>query len=381
MTSTVDTEARQAEIQRIWEEEQVQHPPLRGPEDVPGSCEALTSEWLTAVLGKEVASFDLGPQQDGTTSARRVTVTYAAGGEPGNLFAKFSPSVRSRWLVGLTGSSPGEVAFYNEIQPTIDTLTPRAVFAGFDDPSCRTFLLFEDLVVTHGARFGTGLDLTLTREMAEGMVAQMAHLHGAFWGRRREPEFPYRDSLAYQEDFNVTLGFEQLENAGFDNAAEVIPAPLRARRSVWHAAFMRSLEINVAATPTLIHQDTHIGNWFALPDGRMGLCDWQCIAWGGWALDVAYALSIGLRVEDRRAWEKDLIRRYLDCLGAVGVEAPDFDTAFTAYRQQMFHAGAFWIGTIGLGDRSPVPHPICKLNVERSTQAAVDLDSFEAVGF
>lgn len=379
MSTTEST--RQAEVQRLWEEEQVEHPPLRGPEDVPGSCEALTTEWLGAILGQDVASFELGPQQNGTTSARRVTVSYAAGGEPAHLFAKFSPTVQSRWLVGLTGSSPGEVAFYNEIEPTIDTLTPRAVYAGFDEPSCRTFLLFEDVVTTQGAKFGTGLDLTLTRQMAENMVIQMAGLHGGFWNRRREPEFHYRDSLAYQEDFNTTLGFEALENNGFEVAADVIPAQLQARKADWHAAFMRSLEINVADTPTLIHQDTHIGNWFALPDGRMGMCDWQCIAWGGWALDVAYALAIGLRVEDRRAWEQDLIRVYLERLAATGGEALGFDTAFAAYRQQMFHAGAFWVGTIGLGDRSPVPHPICRLNVERSTQAAVDLDSFEAVGF
>lgn len=377
--TTADT-TRQAEVQRLWDEEQIQHPPLRGPGDVPGSCEALTTEWLTAVLGAEVVSFDLGPQQNGTTSARRVTVTFADGDEPAHLFAKFSPTVQSRWLVGLTGSSPGEVAFYKEIESTIETVTPHAVYAGFDDASCRTFLLFED-VTQQGAKFGTGLDLTLTRPMAESMVTQMAGLHGGFWNRRREPAFHFRDSLAYQEDFNTTLGFEALENNGFEVAAEVIPAPLRERSSEWHAAFMRSLEINVAGTQTLIHQDTHIGNWFALPDGTMGLCDWQCIAWGGWALDVAYALSIGLRVEDRRAWEKDLIGLYLDRLAATGGESLDFDEAWLAYRQQMFHAGAFWIGTIGLGERSPVPHPICRLNVERSTQAAVDLDSFGAVGF
>lgn len=382
MNSTIDTAARQAEIQKYWDEEQIEHPPLRGPGDVPGSCEALTIDWLSVILGAPVASFKLGPQQNGTTSGRPVTVTYEGGqdvGKPRHLYAKFSPSVQSRCLVGINGSSAGEVAFYNEIRPTITIVTPRAVFAGFDEPSCRTFLLFEDVVTGSGARFGTGLDLTISRPMAESMVTQMANLHGGFWDRRREPNFSYRDALAYQEDFNNTLNFEVLENSGFEIAADVIPAALLARKADWHAAFMRSLEINVDATPTLIHQDVHIANWYALPDGTMGMCDWQCIAWGQWALDVAYALSISLRTEDRRAWEKDLIALYLDRLSAAGGTAPSFDAAWLAYRQQMFHAVAFWIGTIGIGERSPVAPEICKLNVCRSAQAVVDLDSFGAL--
>ena len=101
---------------------------------------------------------------------------------------------------------------------------------------------------------------------------------------------------------------------------------------------------------------------------------------GEWALDVAYALSIGLRTDDRRAWEKDLIKVYLKELAAAGGEPPTLDEALLAYRQQMFHAVAFWLGTIGIGEDSPVAPEICRLNLQRTTQAVVDLDSFGAVG-
>jgi hypothetical protein len=37
------------------------------------------------------------------------------------------------------------------------------------------------------------------------------------------------------------------------------------------------------------------------------LYDWQGIGAGGWALDLSYALSAGLDIEDRRNWERDLI--------------------------------------------------------------------------
>jgi hypothetical protein len=44
----------------------------------------------------------------------------------------------------------------------------------------------------------------------------------------------------------------------------------------------------------------------------------------------------------------------------------------------MFHAVAFWISTIGIGERNPVAPEICKLNLRRCAQAVVDLDSFGA---
>ena len=56
-------------------------------------------------------------------------------------------------------------------------------------------------------------------------------------------------------------------------------------------------------------------------DGRMGLCDWQCVSAGHWSLDVAYALTTLLTIEDRRAWERDLLARYLERSGAP--ESPD----------------------------------------------------------
>jgi phosphotransferase family enzyme len=83
--------------------------------------------------------------------------------------------------------------------------------------------------------------------------------------------------------------------------------------------------INVAATPTLLHQDTHLANWYALPDGSMGIADWQCVARGQWALDVAYALAIGLSTEDRRAWKRDLIALYLQRLAEKVPETPTFE--------------------------------------------------------
>jgi hypothetical protein len=383
-----DAATRQAEIQMLFEAEQRDPPRLNSRTDVPGSPDVLTTAWLTDVLcaghdGARVESFDHGSQYDGTTSGRRLQIHYNQAGRnaglPERLFAKFSPTVQARCLVGINGSSAGEVAFYTDIAKKLPIEVPMCYYAAFEPQSCRTFVLLEDLVQTKGALFGTSVDLTIDREQAESMVSLLATLHGAFWGEGNGPTYPYRTSLAYQRDFNDTLGFEPLTVAGHDRAIDVLPRALHGRRDDWHPALMRSMEINVMATPTLLHQDTHLANWYALPDGSMGIADWQCVARGQWALDVAYALSIGLSTENRRAWERELIGLYLDRLAETVSELPAFDEAWLAYRQQMFHAVSFWLAPFGIGEGGPVAADVSLSNIQRAAQAIDDLDSFDAL--
>jgi aminoglycoside phosphotransferase (APT) family kinase protein len=85
-----------------------------------------------------------------------------------------------------------------------------------------------------------------------------------------------------------------------------------ARRAEVHPALMRSQQLNVSVGPqTYLHGDVHPGNWYVTGDGRLGLYDWQLSVRGGPARDLAYALSTHLSIEQRRAWERDLLDRYL----------------------------------------------------------------------
>jgi aminoglycoside phosphotransferase (APT) family kinase protein len=114
----------------------------------------------------------------------------------------------------------------------------------------------------------------------------------------------------------------------------------------------------------------------------MGLCDWQLMTRGNWALDVAYALTSALTVDDRRAWERELIEVYLDQLKACGGPSDlDFDLAWRLYRQQVFHGLIFWLYTIGHGALQPAMQPdaVSRINLERMTNAIVDLESLDSI--
>jgi aminoglycoside phosphotransferase (APT) family kinase protein len=391
-SEAVSSEARLAEVERLLEREQEEHPPLRTPDDVPGTADAMTPGWLTTVLcadhpGAAVEDVSVDHdgdwRHDGVGAGRRVTVTYNGAGQeaglPEHLWSKYSPTLLSRQLVGVNGSSGGEVAFYKELAPTASFETPLCYYAGFEERSCRTLMLFEDLTSTKKPAFPTAVGMTINRELADSMVDVIAGLHAASWGDRGQTEYQFRDAKTFQEDFNDTFGFEAVSLKGFENARDYIPDEIYARKDEWHDAFMRSLELNVQAEPTLLHQDMHIGNWYVLSGESMGLNDYQALARGQWALDVAYALALNLTVENRRTWEKDLLARYLGNLQDAGVAAPDFDDAWLAYRQQMFHALAFWVSTTGWGEDRTQPENVCNAFIERAARAIVDLDSWRAL--
>jgi aminoglycoside phosphotransferase (APT) family kinase protein len=121
---------------------------------------------------------------------------------------------------------------------------------------------------------------------------------------------------------------------------------------------MRSLQLNSRGALTVLHQDVHQGNWLRDDDGRMGLYDWQATAKGEWALDYSYAMSVNLAIEDRRAWERPLLERYLWRLSEEGVgDPPSFDQAWLRYRQQPFHVLIFALFTIGAGRFQPEMQP------------------------
>jgi phosphotransferase family enzyme len=360
--------------------------------DVPRGPEAITKEWLTAVLcgdapGAQVTGFAFGEKSAGSTSRGRIELTYnqagQAAGLPQSVWFKSTPTLLTRLVSGLTGASENEGRFYTQIRPGLNLLAPQGYHGAADPASGRSIVLIEDIGRTRGASFGSALERYVTQPMAESMARELASYHGAMWN---SPRF-HTDlswvlpSLAWQEMVNATIPFEKRTLIGIDRAADVsAPGFEHHRNEVW-PAFMRSLELNVAGPITLLHQDQHPGNWFAAGDGEMGLYDWQCMARGGWALDFAYAFTAGLTVEDRRAWERGLLEYYLEQLQEAGGEPPEFDEAWLLYRQQVFHGLGFWFITIGAGRFQPDMQPveISRVNLERMTRAAMDLESFAAL--
>jgi aminoglycoside phosphotransferase (APT) family kinase protein len=148
-------------------------------------------------------------------------------------------------------------------------------------------------------------------------------------------------------------------------------------------AVLRSIALHDGLPATVIHNDVHLGNWYRTADGRMGLCDWQAVVTGHWSRDLAYALSTMLTIEDRRAWERDLVERYATALGAAGGPPTTAPEAFDAYRRQVWGALAYWAPTYSPPRLMPSdmqPRAISGELLRRISTACDDLDAFAAVG-
>jgi aminoglycoside phosphotransferase (APT) family kinase protein len=360
--------------------------------EIPPSVDALTPEWLTAALchghpGAWVTAVSTASGSDGSTTRRVLTIDYndvgRQAGLPTSVFTKSTPKFTSRAVTVPSAALTCEALFYNRIRPTLDIEAPRGYYMAVDNRSGRSMFLMEDVASTRNATFGDPTKHYIDRTRAEAIVTTLATVHGTLW---ESPRFAgdlaiVKDAHRWQVDVNETIAFPRRTLIGFDRAESVFPTAFRRRRAEVFPAVMVSLAMHKSAPNTLLHSDVHSRNWYLTPDGGMGLYDWQLISRGIWALDVSYALSSALTVEDRRAWERELIELYVDRLHAAGGPALSVEEAWLAYRQQPFHGLVFWLYTIGAGRLQPAMQPdeVSLANLERMTNMIDDLDSFGAL--
>lgn len=185
----------------------------------------------------------------------------------------------------------------------------------------------------------------------------------------------------YSKQRAKKMSLEHYTRKAFEAAAHIIPEKVRARReTVWPAA-MRALAVHEGQPHGLLHSDVHIGNWYQTSDGKMGLCDWQCLSRGHWSRDFAYVVTAALTPDDRRKWERDLLTRYLERFGERTGLRLDFDESFLHYRQQIVHALLMW--TITLCHSPMLPNMQTEETtlamIERMTTAMADLDSLDSI--
>lgn len=376
----------------LWERFRPERPTSLN--SVPRSTEFLTVEWLSKALcrdvpGAKVVDYTLGEPNDGSTSRRAMTITYndvgKRAGLPSDVFTKSTPSLLSRLVTVPTGLVTTEALFYNVIRPSLDIESPRGYYADEDPRSGRSMFLIEDVAKTRGATFGDPSTLYVDRKKAEEIVSLLAKVHGTFW---QSPRFAadlssVKDAESFQLELNQLVRFRSRSMVGVERGAHVSPAEFLRRRDEYWPALLSSLKLNRNGPVTLLHSDVHSRNWYVSSEGRMGLYDWQCITTGNWAIDVAYAISSALTVEDRRAWERELLDLYAVQLAESGGPQLSHEEVWLGYRQQLFHGLFFWLFTLGAGLLEPAMQPehASLANVERMTHAAVDLEALESLEY
>ncbi len=352
-----------SDIKQRFEQENAQRGPVTERDQLPMAFDLITTEWLTAVLcdkvaGSKVTQFTLGPSDEGTSSRRRILLQYNIDDPalPASVFCKATFTLASRCLLGMNGAIEGEVNFYNLIRPQLDIEAPTSVFANFNPNTLNSMVILNDM--TDKVEF-CDHRTSLSETMAKEQLALLAKLHGSYYqSEKLKGELAYLNT--WQDFFTITAneaGFGPQADIGFREARDVIPERLfKQADKVWPAT-LQSVARHAQLPHTLVHSDVHLKNWYITADRHMGLSDWQCMCVGHWGRDLAYVMSTGLTIADRRAWEKDLIRYYLAQLKANGGPDTPFDEAWDYYRQNLFGALAWWTPVLSPNPNVPDMQP------------------------
>jgi hypothetical protein len=311
----------------------------------------LTAAICSHVPNAVVTGVVVEPVSAGTQERHRLHVAYNEVGQgaglPTSIFTKSLPSFVTRMVAGFGGHARVEGGFYRDVRPLLRIEAPTCYYSAYDRTTFGAIHLLEDLSATKGAIF-CNYGTKVTRAMAEDQVDLLASLHGRFYG-----DSTIGKRLRWLADYPrwFTIGVEKMRTQHYtqkalDAAVAVMPASImRRRQEIWPAT-IRALAVHREQPGTILHSDVHIGNWYQTRFGRMGLCDWQCPSFGHWSRDFAYAISSSLAPEDRRSWERELLKRYLDRLAEQGIPKIEFGAAFDWYRQQILHAFAMWTITL-----------------------------------
>lgn len=292
-------------------------------------AEDLTPAWLSAALGLRVdgvVSEVVGTGQMGSCHRLRLTGDPAL---PETVLAKI-PSEDPATREMMAGAYVNEIRFYSEFAPTVDIAVPHCYYAAMGEAGTFTLLL-EDLAPAEVGEQIAGC----SPEQALGAVVNLAGLHGPRWCDpallEMEGLLPAGKEMGEMLDLTFPPAAESfLEMLGDRMRPEDVETlqalvPLAGR---WIAAR--------ADRFSLLHMDYRLDNLLFGRDEagapNVFAVDWQGMSVGLPARDIAFFLSTGLQVEDRRAHEEAIVAAYHAKLLTYGVEDYSLEQCWDDYR-------------------------------------------------
>jgi thiamine kinase-like enzyme len=384
----VSMQEKAARMRRLFDEEQKRQSVARTIDDLPTSFELISDEWLTntvcrKVAGAKVTSHSLDAADEGTSNRRRIFLHYNDVGQraglPASVFCKATQSLQSRFILGLNDVAEAEVTFYNHVRALLDIEAPKGIFANIDRESLNSIVILEDMQ-GYAEFCDDRTEITLAR--GKSQMRLLARLHGKFQDNPAlQPVLErFQTFVEFYGKTEAAVGWNACQRRGLQAARHLLPTKLAARVDEIGGLTERAFLSHAKLPATLIHSDVHLKNWYVAASGEMGLMDWQVLTRGNGIRDLAYAISTALTVENRRAWEMDLVRYYLERLKEEAGSAPAFDVALTLYRQQLFCALAMWTTTLAPPEGAPAMQPpeTALRFIDRMAQAIEDLEAWNA---
>lgn len=311
----------------------------------PNQPEQLTAAWLTDTLrasgalgaDRAVDTFEVSPVGAGVGllgMVMRLQLTYRdgqPGAEPSSLVVKFAhPVAENRAIAMNTRMYEREVSFFNDIAGSVDVPKPHCHFAAVNTDTGENIVVLEDLGVYRAGDQVTGATPAEVRQIIDAM----APLHAAYWGRTDIDLLAdaMRIDTSYAEAFPPSL--HATWERGSQQFAHVIAPDVLAETERYVANLTRLHSLMGQCTQTVVHGDVRLDNvMFGGAEGQhpVMLIDWQAIMVSNPLHDLAYLLSQSLKVEDRRAHERELVEHYHARVSELGVTDFSLEQCWAGY--------------------------------------------------
>ncbi len=355
---------------------------LAGPERVRTRPEALDAPWLEAALWTadllaadgRVRSIDVAPVGTGQMADTfRLAVEYEpVGAGPATLIAKFpSREPQSRETGRLMRAYEAEVHFYAEVAPLVRARIPDLVAAAFDPADASFTLVLSDL---GDAVQGDQLD-GCSPDRAEAAIGQLAGLHAPCWESTALAALPWlnRRSEAGNE---LTTAIVTGVLPGFLERYDGQLAPEHVQLLEAFIPYLGRWMARAHATSTVVHGDYRLDNLLFTPgDPTPVVVDFQTVAWGSGAYDLAYFVGGCLTPEIRRSVEADLVDAYHGRLIALGVANYGRTQLDEEYRREAFGGLVMAVGASMMVRRTERGDAMFLCSATRHAQHALDLDA------
>jgi hypothetical protein len=344
---------------------------------LPAGLAGVTARWLTAALhdsgvlaGAEVVALDaqvVGADRGFTGVVARLRPTYHPIREraPSSMVVKLPTAERgalSSYRIAAPADAAAarrhfqrgaaEVWFYRDLAASLGRGVPSPLYAAVEESTQRVVLLLPDLAAAVPGDVLAGC----SPEEVGAVLRSVAPLHAAWWARPPgdTPRWLPRllaEPVARQDRYRARV------DAVLDRHGDLLPAPVRDALRRLRTTLAAALTRLGAAPATVVHADLHLDN--VMFDPRPGaphavILDWQGVAGGPAAVDVAAFIVGSLSPADRRAAEDDLLRGYHAMLRAGGVVGYSWQRLRQDYRLAVLRHVAGVIGWLATADRGSV---------------------------
>ncbi|MEH6586692.1 MAG: phosphotransferase [Halioglobus sp.] len=302
----------------------------------------------------------------------RFNLEYAGntGNAPASVIIKFpAEDETARAMAGAQGAYYNEVMFYRHLAGKTTMRTPVIYANEVSDDRLVFVTAMEDMAPAEPGSQLVGESF----EHARIAMGEAAKLAVAFYSDESVGEHDFVMSQARDDGgaFAQALlqqywpGFLQRFGHGISEECHAFGAYYVDR----HTTFATRFE----GPKTLVHGDFRSENILFHGDQACTV-DWQTTGESSPLTDLAYFLGGSVEVNDRRAWERELVKDYSELLAGLGVNL-GFDACWQQYREQAMHGLMITILGASFTAAAERSDAMFLTMIQRHLQHCVDLES------